>query len=236
MKKLAYVLMGLAIAAFVALPAFGAGGTTSTKSAVGTNLINVITSTNSFVPVLTTSIHIPQQKDIFAIVSLECGLATETIVRSKGKKAGDEPDSATAEASVQVQVKVYDEFGDPVAVSVMPAVPVTFCKRTQTLTAALQGYIGNSSCFDSTTGEFDPNCAELLEEEVGLVLDTLNANSFTFVVENLDSGVYTVKAEAEIKKCDDGFDCPATDGSESDSMALIGLGMMVLDEVRLDND
>jgi hypothetical protein len=231
--------MGAALVGFVAAQAFAAGGTTSTKAAVGTSLVRFIDQTNTFEPILTASIHIPQQKDIHADVSLECALMTDTTVRSKGKKAGDDPDSATAEASVQVQVKVYDETGtiEVPGVSVIPAVPVTFCKRAQTLTAALQGYIGNSSCFDEDTGVFDPQCAELFEEEVGLVLDTLNANAFNFVIENLDSGVYTIKAEAEIKDCTtDGQNCPVTPGSESGSTAMIGLGVMVLDEVRLDND
>ena len=65
----------------------------------------------------------------------------------------------------------------------------------------------------------------------------MNANAFNFVIENLDSGVYTVKAQAEIKNCStDQQDCPVTDGSTSSSMGMIGLGMMILDEIRLDND
>ena len=178
---------------------------------------------------------------------------TETIVRSKGKKAGDDPDAALADATVKIRVTVYDDTGTELTdISVLPAfdlpgdgvdgpvnLPVTYCKRTQELTAALQGFIDNLSCFDPETGAFQSDCDALYDEEIGLMLKTMNANSFNFIVENLDAGTYVIQAEAEIDTCLDEFvepACSATAGSESHSAAFIGLGSMVLNEVRLGNN
>ena len=79
---------------------------------------------------------------------------------------------------------------------------------------------------DADTGGIvlDIDCLDF--EEVELVLDTLNANAFNFVAANLDSGVYRVTVEAEIM----------TGGSAQEgafeAKALIGLGSMIVDEVR----
>ncbi len=246
MRNLTFAVVGAALVAFVAGPA----SAQDTSTAVGTKGVQLLTETNSYVPIMAASIHMAQQKDINVDVSIECGLMTETIVRSKGKKAGDEPDAALAEATVKIRVAVYDETGttELTDVSVLPAfdltndlidnptnLPVTFCKRTQELTAALQGYIGSLSCFDDN-GDFLPTCEALYDEEIGLMLETMNANAFNFIVENLDSGTYVIKAEAEIDTCDNTDVCVATDGSESSSAAFVGLGSMVMDEVRLGND
>ena len=75
-------------------------------------------------------------------------------------------------------------------------------------------------------------------------IKTMNANAFNFIVENLDSGIYVIKAEAEIDTCNNPTDpaggdtgaCVVTEGSESHSAAFVGLGSMVLDAVRLGND
>ena len=247
MRNLTFAVVGAALVAFVAGPA----SALDTSTAVGTKGVQLLTETNSYVPIMAASIHMAQQKDINVDVSIECGLMTETIVRSKGKKAGDEPDAALAEATVKIRVAVYDETGttELTDVSVLPAfdltddlidnptnLPVTFCKRTQELTAALQGYIDNLSCFDYETGNFLPTCDALYDEEIGLMLETMNANAFNFIVENLDSGTYVVKAEAEIDTCNNTDVCVHTDGSESSSAAFVGLGSMVLDEVRLGNN
>lgn len=248
MRKLAFAVAGAALVAFVAGPV----SAQDTSTAVGTKGVQLLTSTNSFESIMAASIHVAQQKDINVNVSIECGLMTETIVRSKGKKAGDDPDLALAEATVKIRVAVYDETGttELTDVSVLPAfdltddatdnptnLPVTYCKRTQELTAALQGYIGDLSCFDPDTGAFLPGCDALYDEEIGLMLKTMNANAFNFIVENLDSGTYVIKAEAEIDTCDNNTGaCVVTEGSESHSAAFVGLGSMVLDEVRLGND
>lgn len=242
MKYLASTLLAIALGALATAPAF-AQGTKSTKTAVQVESLKEIHETNSFVPILSGIIHIPSQKDIHVDISAECGLATETTVKSKGKHSNDgqEADSATAQAAVMVRVRVFDEDGNEVLGVVTPNRAVTFCKRTQTLSAKLQGFIATSGCFDAD-GNFRDDLAEctLFTEEIGLMLDTLQANAFNFIVENLDQGVYTVVAESEIRTCssDPAANCTTTgdNGSSFGSAAMLGMRSMVLDEIRLDND
>ena len=79
---------------------------------------------------------------------------------------------------------------------------------------------------DADTGGIVLDIDCLTFEEVELVLDTLNANAFNFVTANLDSGVYRVTVEAEI------MSGGIAGNGEFEAMALIGLGSMVIDEVR----
>jgi hypothetical protein len=219
----------------------------SAKTAVDTtsNTLTIQSLVASPIEGLASQIHIAQQKDIHVDISLECGLATDTTVKSKGKHSEDKstPDGSTATASVQVQVKVYDESGttELTQFKVNPAGPITFCKRTQTLEAKLQGFIDNSACFDSETGDFSPDAegCNLETEEIRLLLDTMNANAFNWVIENLDSGVYTIKAMVMINDCgSDPALCSFTgeNGSVGHSMASVGNGVMILDEIRLSNN
>lgn len=236
-------VVALAFFGFIASPAMAQ----STKTAVDTtmNTLTIQNQTASAIEGLESQIHIAQQKDIHVDISLECGLATDTTVKSKGKHSGDgtTADGSTARASVQVEVKVYDDTGttELTQFEVKPAGPITFCRRTQTLEAKLQGFIDNSACFDADTGEFDPddpNC-NLEAEEIRLLLDTMNANAFNWVIENLDSGVYTIKAMIMINDCgSDPTQCSTTgdNGSFGSSIASVGNGMMVLDEIRLNNN
>ena len=152
---------------------------------------------------------------------------------------------------------------------------VTYCSRSQELTATFQGIFQTEETFegfkvlednngDGDLGHFvaecdfsdhedptnDDQCSEeftvagtcLLQdadtggivldidcldfEEVELILDTLNANAFNFVAANLDSGVYRVTVEAEI------MTSGGTPSTDSEAKALVGLGSMVIDEVR----
>ncbi len=236
-------VIALAFFAFIASPVMAE----STKTAVDTtmNTLSIQSLVASPIEGLESRIHIAQQKDIHVDISLECGLATDTTVKSKGKHSNDgsTADGSTANASVQVQVKVYDKSGttELTQFKVNPARPITFCKRTQTLEAKLQGFIDNSACFDSETGEFNPGAegCNLETEEIRLLLDTMNANAFNWVIENLDSGVYTIKAMIMINDCgSDPTFCSTTgeNGSFGSSIASIGNGVMVLDEIRLNNN
>ena len=110
---------------------------------------------------------------------------TDTLVQSKkGNKT-----TAEAEASVMVWVTVDGQYADPGH--------VTFCKRTQELTATFSGLL--SACVDPVTGIIDLVCAENLEpEEVGFLLDTMTANSFNFYYGLELSGVHTVDVWAQI--------------------------------------
>ncbi len=217
MKKYTVVV---SILAFVVAPLLGQ----NQPAAKATAKIGYIYALEQDVPtvILSQAIKTPTGKGLFIDVSVECGLVTDTLVQSKkGKKT-----TAKAEASVMVWVTVDGEYADPGH--------VTFCKRTQELTATFSGLL--SLCVDPETGAIDPDCFEFLEpEEIGLLLDTMNANSFNFYYGIELSGVHTVEVWAQI-----GTPISVTGddpgGSFAEAEALIGKGSVTIDLVRLIKD
>ena len=70
----------------------------------------------------------------------------------------------------------------------------------------------------------------LIEEEIELVLESLNANAFQFIKANVSSGVHTVEVFARI-------DITGTKEAGSfEGKALVGRGALVVEEVRLIKD
>ena len=232
------------------LPSAKAGSVIS-----GAALIESTTQTNSWDEVLHSYIKVAQQKELVFDVALECGLYTDTHVKSKGGTK----DTSTAEASVKVRVKLQESLGDGTYGTPFYAYPggddwgVTYCKRKQDLMAKFQGIFQQCETYDDVTGDciaynadtclivesvdedgdgiidsykttLDLECLDY--EEIQLVQDTVSANAFNFVSPNLDSGVYRVAVEAEIKT-----DTDATNGSAV-AKGLIGMGSMVVDEKR----
>jgi hypothetical protein len=65
-------------------------------------LLEATVQTHSWDPVLSTMIQVASQKGLVLDVALQCGLYTDTLVRSKG---GDK-DTSTAEAAIDVRVKL----------------------------------------------------------------------------------------------------------------------------------
>ena len=168
--------------------------------------------------------HKASQKDMVIDVSLECSLYTDTEVKSKGGNK----DTSVAEAGVYVQVVTTDEDG---VERVMEPGPVTFCRRSQTLSATFQGLLEDEDgnvCLavdpDSGAIIIDEDC--LQPEEVQLILDTTNANAFNFVQYDLDQGNYLVEVQAMISSRTE-----AGAGS-ANAWATIGKGSAILEEVR----
>lgn len=249
------VLLAGGLTALLSAPALAASLPSAKSGSVisDTALIDATPQTHSWDLIMESFIKVPQQKELVFDVSLECGLFTDTLVKSKGGTK----DTSTAEASVDVRVRLQRQnsdgtFGEPFA-----ALPgedgVTFCKRSQELMAKFQGIFQQCEVTDPVTGEciqysadtclvtegVDSNndgfvdsyttrldLACLDYEEVQLVLDTLNANAFNFVAPNLESGVYRVAVEAEISSS-----TSSQEGS-ADAKGLIGRGSMVVDETR----
>ena len=216
MKKYSLVV---SILAFVVAPVLGQ----NQPAAKATAKIGYVYALEKEVPtvILSQAIKTPNGKGLFIDVSVECGLLTNTLVQSKkGNKT-----TAKAEASVMVWVTVDGEYADPGH--------VTFCKRTQELTATFSGLL--SACVDPMTGIIDPDCVAILEpEEVGLILDTMTANSFNFYYGVELSGVHTVDVWAQIGTPVSviGLDPGASFAAE----ALIGRGSVTIDLVRLIKD
>jgi len=217
MKKYTVVV---SILAFVVAPVLGQ----NQPAAKATAKIGYVYALEKEVPtvILSQAIKTPNGKGLFIDVSVECGLLTNTLVQSKkGNKT-----TAKAEASVMVWVTVDGEYADPGH--------VTFCKRTQELTATFSGLL--SACVDPVTGIIDPDCVAILEpEEVGLLLDTMTANSFNFYYGVELSGVHTVDVWAQIGTPVSviGLDPGA---SFAEAEALIGKGSVTIDLVRLIKD
>jgi hypothetical protein len=234
MKKILLVISLIVVSSFILTGATFGGSLPSAKSAVAVSTLKGMSETNSWntIPGLTSSIKLAEWKDLATNVSLECGLST----RTKAKSKGGNTDSSTAEASVKVRVKVTHEDGTVTYAAPAYEDGVTFCKRTQTLTATFQGLI--EQCIDEEGNiSLTDECLE--PEEVELILDTMNANAFNFLVPNVDSGIHTIEVETEIDTCTGRRDAETgyciSGEVDADAMATIGLGSMVVDEIRMTN-
>ena len=151
--------------------------------------------------ILTQTIKTANDKDLFIDVSLLSGLYTETNVKSKG---GDK-DTSAAVAAVLLKVEVDDQEAFPGW--------IVYNGRVQVLSATLQGILEDGEVVGY--------------EEIGLIIGTLSANSFNFIVDDLDAGMHTVEVSAL---------CVTFAGSQAGSAkakAVIGLGSVTVEEVRM---
>ncbi len=174
-------------------------------------------------------IHTSSQKDLIFGVSFECGLYTKTTVRSKAGIT----DTEFASAGVRVRVVVdpgtpNERIAEPGSDPNNDAIDdtgITYCQRKQTLSATLQGIIGNLACFPD--GVFNPNApgCVLTEEDITLILETLDANAFFYVLDQLGSGDHNVVVQARIDT--------AVSSNDAQAKALIGRGSVTVEEVRL---
>lgn len=217
----------LAAAVIIALTGAAAGeGYPAAKATCKVANITLIESTDDaeWTTILSNQIKTANQKDLFVDVSLECGLYTQTLVRSKGGVK----DTSTAEAAIKVRVLVDSE----------PAYPgvVVFSRRMQQLSATLQGIIsGDALVLVDTDGDGIPDKIEINEElltpeEIELILDTMSANSFNFVLNDLTPGVHVIAVQAMVST-----DTEVQKGSAS-ALATVGKGSVTVEQVRLIKD
>jgi len=151
--------------------------------------------------ILTQTIKTPNQKDLIIDASLLSGLYTETNVKSKGGNK----DTSAAVAAVLLKVEVDGT----------PAYPgmIVFNARAQVLSATLQGILDEGVVVGY--------------EEIGLIIGTLSANSFSFIVADLDAGVHTVEVSALL------VTFAASQAGSAKAKAVIGLGSVTIEEVRM---
>jgi hypothetical protein len=216
-------VVGLVVAA-LARPVLADLTNASSKCTVKSGDINLIdgpmTSGNKegqWTTILQNQIKTSAVADLLVTTSLECGLYTGTTVKSQNNIT----DTSSSLARIQVQVLVDGA----------PAIPgtVTFCSRSQTLSASLMGIITNALSVDPTTGAIIINTSLLTPEQISLVLETIEANSFSFVLENVGTGIHTVQVQARI-------DLGVTYQTGSAvAKASIGKGTMSVEAVRLVN-
>jgi hypothetical protein len=190
------------------------GGVPSTKATAWFGDIAILDSKElAWTTIMSTQIKTSNQKTLFINPSLVCGLYTETGVKSgSGRK-----DTSTASASIQMQVLVDGQ-------AAMPGV-VIYCSRTQTLSATLGGIL--QSCSDANgDGVITAGECLMTDEEISLLLSTMNASSFNFGA-NVAQGVHTIAVQAKIETS------TSTQTGTAAAMATIGKGSVVVTEQRL---
>lgn len=247
MKKLSIVCLAVVMAVV-----FGYGNTfaASAKNTGGVFNLHEVShsSPDEWYPVFKGSIHTANDKELIAGVSLEIGITTDTTVWSK------QLERALANAMAKVEIMVvmnpgyemsqYDPTKEIWEVGTgRKALPgeVTFAKREQTLIARLAGQL--PLVCDETTGlcyvkdEF--NVTEIEEEMIRLMLNTLTAHSFNFILPNCPAGTQSIGVFARLTYTDmdnttpltdDGFDPASTYGF---SHAYLGKGSVTIEEARM---
>ncbi len=182
--------------------------------------LGAASSKSNWQTIMSGTMKTSSQKDLMMTCSMEVGLYTRTLVRSK---LGT-PDTSSAMAGVEVRMVV--DAGTPNERIAYPG-DVVFGRRMQELTATFQGLIDKCLTVDPVTGTVIINEACVTPEELQLVLDTMNANSFVFALDDMGSGVHTMKVQARMVMN------TTVQTGEVEARATIGKGSMAVEEVRL---
>jgi len=209
--------------------------------------------------VLSANIKTPNQKDLLVGVSFETALYTETVVKSKGGVKDTSSAEAKLLVRLKVDgIKganldnvcpnkvVYDRRAQELS-AVLGGILTgaqdigTFelDPATGVCNEVLFEYCDGATGYGVNPGEGTETCLDgvitlpceftLADEEIELVLDTMSAHHFNFVVKNLESGMHTI--EAQVKIVTDG---DSENGSWS-AKAGVGKGSLTIEEVRATN-
>lgn len=214
------ILMSLVLP-FAAATASAADTQPSAKVTAKTSRLTLLpttTGTGDWVTVLSNQIKTANQKDLFVGVSLEVGLYTRTLAKSKNLVS----DTSVARGVVQVRVLVDGTAIEPGA--------VVFGRRSQSLSATLEGAI--ASCLTIVTNPdgsqsivLDPDC--VTPEEIELILETMDAATFNFVGIDIPQGIHTVSVQARIDTAG------SAEQGEFEAKGTVGKGSMTVESVRL---
>ncbi len=189
------------------------------------------TNDTGYVTVMQAFIKMAEQKDLSADVAIQCGLITDTTVRSKGGTI----DISKAKGAVSIRVKGTNQstgqvrYFEPSENGTAPdggPAGVTYCARLQQMEAK---FAGLNCTADLTTGVV--TCAD--PEELRLLLETLNANAFNYLLADASSGVWKVevqaRAKSDVQLSGSGLGAAAAE-------AFVGLGSTRLESLRLIKD
>lgn len=256
MSRIVRIITMAAVAVLTATPAFAQ----SSKAAWNfEEVISVSTKASSTVgapvtdtgwqDVLSTSIKTPNGKELAIGASLQCGLVTDTTVRSKD---GD-LDAAAGRSKIAVRVAIYPPgatepvYAKPSNGADLPSVAgelpislnaegVTYCDRYQMLAAR---FAGLSCTANLTTGVV--TCED--PEELRLLMKTLAAHHFNFLYANATPGVHrvVVQARAQAGTALGGISAADPTGTytplgEAGAEAFIGAGALSVETIRLVKD
>jgi len=186
----------------------------SAKATAYTGNIAILKQTQlDWSTIMKTQLKTSNQKTLFIDVSFECGLITSTTVKSKkGKK-----DTSVAEAVVFTQVLVDNAVALPG--------PVIYCQRTQELSATFGGIMNSCTDLDGDGTILADECT-WTDEELSLMLSTMNANSFNFVAD-VGQGVHNIEVQAKIGTR------TSYEAGSAEAYGSIGKGTVVITEQRL---
>lgn len=193
--------------------------------------------------VLKAQIKTANQKDLFINPSLQCGIVTDTTVKSLNGSL----DTAEARGTIRVRVKITAPDGsftyaepndtgataDPDVNNIGEDNGLVYCDRIQTLKAKFSGLNCTAAPYGVIETPIDlvdgsVTCAD--PEELQLILKTLNANSFNFVAADVVSGVHTIDIEARTSA---NVGVISDNGSLAGAEAFIGAGSATIEEVRM---
>jgi len=191
------------------------GGPTLLAKVAVSNLVDD-KSTGRWVKLLSASIKTSEQKDLMIGVSLQCGLFTDTLVKSSGGKTA----TSTAEACVECQVTLDGKVASSRPNSGPGA--VVFSRRSQTLMAQLGGIIT-----DITVNADGTVSWTYTDEQIQVVLDTMEANHFDWLCSNVGAGDHVVAVEVRVAIMSN------SDSGSAAAMACVGYGALDVEEIRL---
>ncbi|NKE64950.1 hypothetical protein RAMLITH_03885 [Ramlibacter sp. RBP-2] len=244
LKTFATLLVGLGCAAFGGTAA--AQGTPSAKATFAYGMLKTLPACSTtdaagcggvgdsgWHSILKQQIKLANQKDLFMNASLQCGIVTDTTVKSLNSTSTSSYDTAEARGTVRVRVKITTPDGSvvyaqPNSGAELAAGPgsgegIVFCDRIQQLKAKFSGLQCTASL---TTGVV--TCTT--PEELQLILKTLNAAAFNYVAPNLQSGVHIVEVQARNSAA---TGATGTNGSLASANAFIGMGSVAVESVRM---
>ncbi len=235
MKKL---FSALAVTAAVVLIAPHADAQSSKaawrfKDLIGLSAATGGTTDTDWVDVLTTHIKTPNGKELAIGASLQCGLITDTTVKSKN---GD-LDSSASRGKIAVRVEITQPDGSVVYAQpsngadlstdiAMNSDGVTYCDRYQKLAAKFSGLNCTANLVTGIVTCADP-------EELQLILKTLSANHFNFLHANAVPGVQKVVVQARAQA---GMLLGGTQLGAASAEAFIGAGALSVETIRLIKD
>jgi len=196
--------------------------------------------------VMASYIKTPNGKELAMDVAMQCALVNFTEAAVKTNGGGKASGKAASEGRLVVRVKVDDANSDG---SVIPsstryAEPsndtsnvlgfsdpnsdhdgVTYCYRFQELALS----VNELACLDGS----DDGDAAQCEIAVSLLLKTLNAHAFNFVLADVTSGIKKVTVQARALADTDVFDDAGNLAqSSARGEAFLGLGSVRIDTVR----
>jgi hypothetical protein len=194
------------------------------QSASGSASTGGNTNSTGWVDVLSSTIKTSSQKDLLFDVSMQCGIVTDTTVKSTNGSLS----AAAARGTVAVRVLVDGVPAEPsgsIDATKATAEGVVYCDRIQELKAKFSGL---NCTADAETGVV--TCAD--PEELQLILKTLNASAFNFAKDDVGVGVHTVTVQAKADAAVN-FDDDESGASLAGAEAFLGAGALIVEEVRL---